>query len=45
VAYEIGFEYSGNWQGTWEKYLVGNELLRSKAYEIADEESRTALGN
>jgi hypothetical protein len=44
VAYEIGFEYSGNWQGTWEKYLVGNELLRSKAYEIADEESRSPLG-
>lgn len=44
VAYQVGFEYSGNWQGTWSKYLVGNELLRSKAIEMLEEESKSPLG-
>jgi beige protein homolog 1 len=44
VIYEIGFEYSGNWQGSWSKYLVGNELLRSKAMQIVDDEARSPIG-
>lgn len=44
VVFEIGFEYTGNWQGSWSKYLVGNELLRSKAVQIADDEAKSPLG-
>ena len=44
LIYEIGFEYAGSWQGSWSKYLAGNELLRSKAIKIASEELNSPIG-
>jgi hypothetical protein len=44
IIYNIGFEYNGSWQGSWSKYLVGNEILRRKSVEIATNELHSPLG-
>ncbi|KAJ3324756.1 hypothetical protein HDV06_006064 [Boothiomyces sp. JEL0866] len=43
IIYDIGFEYVGNWQGSWATYLVGNSKLQSKSHKLIDEESHSPI--
>ncbi|KAJ2996554.1 hypothetical protein HDV02_006387 [Globomyces sp. JEL0801] len=45
VIYDIGFEYIGNWQGSWEPYLIGNNKLQSKSNKILEGEAGSPLFN
>ncbi|KAJ3272044.1 hypothetical protein HDV01_005996 [Terramyces sp. JEL0728] len=43
IIHDIGFEYIGNWQGSWATYLVGNSKLQSKSHKLIDEESQSPI--
>ena len=45
IIHDIGFEYTGNWQGSWAAYLVGNEKLQKQASKIIDEELNSPIFN
>lgn len=45
IIYDIGFEYTGNWQGSWAAYLVGNQKLQKQASKMMDEELNSPIFN
>jgi hypothetical protein len=45
IIYDIGYEYSGNWQGSWESYIVGNQALQIKTTQLNEEENHSPLIN
>ncbi|KAJ3373009.1 hypothetical protein HDU91_001442 [Kappamyces sp. JEL0680] len=45
IIYDIGFEYSGNWQGSWAAYMVGNKNLQKKSTKMIEEEGQSPIFN
>ena len=45
IIYDIGFEYAGNWQGSWAAYLVGNKNLQKRSNKLIEEEGQSPIFN
>jgi hypothetical protein len=45
IIHDIGYEYTGNWQGSWAAYMVGNSKLQSKSTKLMDEEIQSPIFN
>lgn len=45
IICDIGFEYTGNWQGSWAAYLVGNKSLQKKSTKLIEEEVQSPIFN
>jgi hypothetical protein len=45
IVHDIGYEYTGNWQGSWAAYMVGNSKLQSKSTKLMDEEIQSPIFN
>ena len=39
----LGFDYTGNWQGSWSSYMVGNRQLESKSTKLIEEEVHSPI--
>ena len=39
----LGFDYTGNWQGSWSSYMVGNKQLESKSTKLIEEEVHSPI--